>query len=93
MYRKLDLTSFGMTGPKRELETLEPLLAIQTLAQARTQYLNAVIEYNRAQFQLFTAMGKPSAESLSQCSKIPLGVPTVPASFQPPKDELGERKK
>ncbi len=83
-YRKLDLLAFGMTGPRKELDTLEPLLAIQYLAQARTQYLNAVIEYNRAQFQLFTAMGRPSIEALKQCTKTPLAVPTAPAPYQPP---------
>jgi outer membrane protein TolC len=82
-FRKLDLIAFGMTGPKKELETLEPLIAIQTLAIARTQYLNAVIDYNRAQFQLFTAMGRPSMEALPKASPMPVNVPVVPAPYVP----------
>ena len=86
MFRKLDLLSFGMTGPKKELDTLEPLLALQELAQARIQYLNAVIDYNVAQFQLYTAMGRPSADALPKACAAPVSVPTVPAPYQPPKD-------
>jgi hypothetical protein len=63
MFRKLDELSFGMRGPKMELNTVEPLLALQALAQARLQYLSAVVDYNRAQFQLYTAMGQPSLEA------------------------------
>jgi outer membrane protein TolC len=84
MYRRLDLISFGMTGPKKELDSLEPLLAIQELARARTQYLGAVIEYNRAQFQLFTAMGKPPLEALPQAQPTPVSVPPAPTPYKPP---------
>ncbi len=84
-FRKLDLISFGMTAPKKELDTLEPLLAIQELGQARLQYLNAVIDYNVAQFQLYTAMGRPSADALPKASATPVNVPTVPTPYQPPK--------
>ncbi len=83
-FRKLDLVSFGMTGPKKELDTLEPLIAIQTLAQARVQYLNAVIDYNRAQFELFTAMGRPSLEALPKATATPVAVPVVPPPYLPP---------
>jgi outer membrane protein TolC len=73
-------------GPNELLDTLQPVLALQTLAQARTQYLTAVIEYNRAQFQLFTAMGRPAAESLPKATPTPpVTVPTIPTPYQPPK--------
>jgi outer membrane protein TolC len=59
MYRKLSATSFGMIGPRREFDALEPLLAVQALNQSRLSYLGAVIEYNRSQFRLLTAIGQP----------------------------------
>jgi outer membrane protein TolC len=82
-FRKLDELAFGTRGAKKELNTVEPLLAIQSLAQARTQYLSAVIDYNRAQFQLYTAMGRPSMEALAKAAPAPVEVPVVPAPFQP----------
>jgi outer membrane protein TolC len=83
MYRKLDELSFGMTGPKKELNTVEPLLALQALAQARVQYLNAVIDYNRAQFRLFTAMGRPSVDALEKATPTPLETPAIPPPYNP----------
>ena len=58
MFRKLSATSFGMIGPKGQFDALEPLLAVQALTQARLQYLVAVVDYNRAQFRLLTAVGQ-----------------------------------
>jgi outer membrane protein TolC len=60
LYRKLLESSFGMANPQPKYDALEPLLAIQALHQARMQYLTQVIEFNRAQFRLFTAMGQPA---------------------------------
>ncbi len=40
----------------RPIEVLQP---IQALAQARTQYLDAVIDYNVAQFRLYHSLGRP----------------------------------
>jgi len=59
MYRVLSATSFGMIGPQRQFDALEPLLAVQALNQARLQYLTSVVDYNRAQFRLLTAVGQP----------------------------------
>jgi outer membrane protein TolC len=84
-YRKFYELSISKRGPRDLLDTLQPVLALQTLAQARTQYLTAVIEYNRAQFQLFTAMGRPAAESLPKATPMPVTVPTVPPHYSPPK--------
>ncbi len=39
----------------RPIEVLQP---IQALAQARTDYLESVLGYNRAQFQLIRAIGR-----------------------------------
>ena len=46
----------GLPGATRPIEVLQP---IQALAQARTDYLNAELAYNRAQFCLLRAIGRP----------------------------------
>lgn len=47
----------GLPGAPRPIEVLQP---IQALVQARLDYLDAVIGFNRAQFQLHRALGKPA---------------------------------
>jgi hypothetical protein len=78
LYRKLRETSFGLVGQRGQYDPLEPLLAIQQLNQARVQYLSAVIEFNRAQFRLFAALGYPVDRTPSPLPAEPLGVPVVP---------------
>jgi outer membrane protein TolC len=68
-----------MAGKDKLYDALEPLTAEQALAQARSQYLDAVIEYNRAQFRLFTAMGQPPAEALPGAVAEKVKVSVVPA--------------
>jgi outer membrane protein TolC len=46
----------GLPGATRPIEVLQP---IQALAQVRTDYLNAVLAYNRASFRLYYAIGWP----------------------------------
>jgi outer membrane protein TolC len=43
-----------LPGATRPIEVLQP---IQALVQARTDYLDAVLHYNRAQFRLYRALG------------------------------------
>lgn len=83
LYRKLDETSFGMID-KKQYDALEPLTAIQQLNQARLRYLDAVIEYNRAQFRLYTALGNPPATALPTAAETPVAVPASPPTFVPP---------
>lgn len=45
----------GLPGATRPIEVLQP---IQALAQARSDYLDAVLDYNRAQFRLYRAVGR-----------------------------------
>ncbi len=82
MFRKLSEASFGMAGIRPQFDALEPLLAIQALNQARVQYLTEVIEFNRAQFRLFTALGQPAlcAEPQPQAVPIPVVPTTAPAA-------------
>jgi len=46
----------GLPGATRPIEVLQP---IQALADARTAYLESVLAYNRAQFRLYHALGRP----------------------------------
>ena len=79
MYRKRRETSFNMVGPRPQYDAREPLLAIRALNQARRNYLEAVIEFNRAQFRLFTALGQPPISALASATSRPLSLPVVPA--------------
>lgn len=81
LYRKLLATQFGMVGPNARYDPLEPLLAIQALNQARVQYLNQVIDYNRAQFRLFTAIGSPAECALPEAMRQPVREPVIPAKL------------
>lgn len=77
LYRRLLESSFGVAGPGGRLDTIEPLLAIQALNQARVQLLTAVIEYDRAQFRLHFALGQPAVSALPGTPKS-LDVPAIP---------------
>jgi outer membrane protein TolC len=46
----------GLQAATRPIEVLQP---IQALAQARVDYLDSVLAYNRAQFRLYRALGNP----------------------------------
>jgi outer membrane protein TolC len=61
---------------------LELLNSLRLLAQARIEYTNAILDYNRAQFQLYVAIGKPPADVLI---RPVTGFPSVPV--QPPSPE------
>jgi outer membrane protein TolC len=80
MYRKLREASFGMVGPKGQFDALEPLTAVQALNQARVQYLQQVIEFNRAQFRLYTAIGQPAMCGIDGAIPQDVAVPVVPAA-------------
>ena len=45
---------------KNLFDALRPLQAIQTLNQARVNYLTAVLDFNRAQYRLYAALGYPT---------------------------------
>jgi outer membrane protein TolC len=62
----------------RRFEALELLWAERDLDQARRSYLNEVIEFNRAQFQLYWALGQPPLESLANLTPLPVQTPVLP---------------
>jgi outer membrane protein TolC len=44
---------------------IEVLNNLNLLARARLEYLNSIVDYNEAQFQLFVALGQPPADALA----------------------------
>lgn len=54
---------------------LEAVDSMRLLAQSRYEYLDTIIDYNRAQFQLWVALGRPPANCLAR---------PVPADLVPP---------
>ena len=54
---------------------LEVVDSLRLLARSRYEYLDAIIDYNRAQFQLWVALGRPPADALAR---------PVPAELVPP---------
>lgn len=81
---RLEKIGFEMTGARGRYNPLEALLAEQALDTARSRYLAEVIEFNRAQFRLYWAMGQPPLCALPGAGAVPLAVPVVPP---PPADE------
>jgi outer membrane protein TolC len=86
MYRKFRDVSFAMLGPKGQLQfdALEPLTAVNALNQARVQYLQQVVEFNRSQFRLYAAIGQPAMCGIDAVTQQPLTVPAVPVRPSPP---------
>ncbi len=62
----------------RRFEVLDLLVAERDLDTARRSYLNEVIEFSRAQFQLYWAMGQPPLESLAKLTSLPVETPVLP---------------
>jgi outer membrane protein TolC len=93
-WRRLDIVGFGLYNPKENLtlNTLEPLIAEQSLNQARMQYLTQVIEYNKAQFRLYVAMGQPPLCALPQAAAQPVDVPVIPPPYEPDRTPLKPAK-
>jgi outer membrane protein TolC len=64
---------------------------LRLLAEARYAYLDSIVDYNEAQFQLYVALGQPPADSLAHPAPIegvyanqPAGAPAPPPASQPP---------
>jgi outer membrane protein TolC len=83
MYRKFRDASFGMVGPKGQFDALETLTAVQALNQARVQYLQQIVEFNRAQFRLYAAVGQPPLCALDTSVVHAVEVPAVPPTGLP----------
>ncbi len=53
----------------RTVLPIELLNNFRLLNQARREYLDAIVEYNRAQFELYVALGQPPAEHLAHAAR------------------------
>jgi outer membrane protein TolC len=83
-WRRLRIAAFGMLTRDKLVNTLEPVIAEQALDTARVHYLTEVIEYNKAQFRLYQALGQPPLEALPQAvAAPPVTVPTAPQPYRP----------
>jgi outer membrane protein TolC len=78
MWARLIRAAFGLAGPARKYDALEPLIAEQQLHEARMRYLNAVIGYNRDEFRLYWAMGQPPESALPKATAQPVELPVLP---------------
>lgn len=55
----------------REGLPIEVIDSLRLLARARNEYLDAITEYNRSQFQLYVAIGRPPADALARPAPPP----------------------
>jgi outer membrane protein TolC len=55
---------------------LELLNSLRLLARARTEYVDAIVDYNEAQFELYVALGQPPANAFAH--EVPTEGVTVP---------------
>lgn len=69
----------GREGEKSRTLPIEVLDNFRMLARARREYLDAIVDYNRSQFELFVAMGQPPADALAHAVPVdghaPSGIP------------------
>ena len=73
---------------EREVLPIELLNSFRLLAQSRHDYLDSIVDYDRAQFELFVAMGQPPADVLARPVPTqgisPSGIPARSAAPAPP---------
>ena len=70
---------------------IEVLDSLRLLAQARGAYLDAIVDYNRAQFELYVAMGQPPADALARPRPHGGGRPRRPTGPVSPSTGLDRR--
>jgi outer membrane protein TolC len=73
-------------GPKgRDVLPIELLNSFELLADARLDYLDAIVDYNEAQFAMYVALGQPPADSLAHPVPTEGVAPThLPPGSAPP---------
>lgn len=71
----------------RSVLPIELLNNFRLLNQSRREYLDSIVDYNRAQFELYVALGQPPADALARPVPIggiaPSGLPNTPGSTGP----------
>ena len=81
---------------------IEAVNSLRLLTRARLEYLESIVGYNRAQFELYVALGQPPADSLARtqpglpANATPQPIRSLPQPDQlppPPVEELEPAKK
>jgi outer membrane protein TolC len=79
----------------RVTPAIEVVDSMRLLARARMAYLDSIVDYNRAQFQLYVALGQPPADSLAHpvpsAGVAPTPMPTLIPARQPAEPGLTAR--
>ena len=75
LYRINKEGTFNVVDAKNLFDALRPLHAIQALNQARQNYLAAIVDFNCAQYRLFTYVGNPARLSPSATPPVIQGAP------------------
>ena len=57
----------------RDVLPIELLNSFSLMANARIDYIDAIVDYNRAQFELYVALGQPPANALARPGPHPGG--------------------
>ncbi len=87
-HEDLDSTRAGVghAGARtRDVLPIELLNSFQLLAGARLDYLDAIIDYNEAQFAMYVALGQPPADALARPVPTEGIAPTnLPKAATPP---------
>ena len=61
-HEDLDRTLFMGGDRPRDVLPIELLNSFDLLANARVEYVDAIVDYNRAQFAMYVALGQPPGE-------------------------------
>lgn len=68
----------------REGLPIEVLDSLRLMGRSRTEYLNTIIDYNRAHFELYAALGQPPAEMLARPVSSDIVAPVAPSGHTTP---------
>jgi outer membrane protein TolC len=87
-HEDLDRTMFMGADRPRDVLPIELLNSFDLLANTRVEYIDAIVEYNRAQFAMYVALGQPPANSLAHpvptTGVVPRGLQAGAAPASPP---------
>jgi outer membrane protein TolC len=79
-HQDLDRTLFMGADQPRDVLPIELLNSFDLLANARVEYVDAIVDFNRAQFAMYVALGQPPANALAHPVPVEGVVPrNVPA--------------
>ena len=83
---RLDLERIkqGVPGQGNNPRPIEVLDSLNLLRQSKFEYLDAIIDYNQAHFQLYVALGQPPAANLAHAAPAGNENPGSTAPMSPP---------